>query len=148
MALARLMMEDYLDREDTNPEEFDRLYQAVRHTTQIYARLVRQSIQQKHAALTADFPKSHDATSSQDSRDGKLPRLDQALQLERDLSFQELQEAFEDMRSVARHDPGIGKDGALLIQQSSARCESALRRYRDALQRYHEFIKSRFSPPP
>jgi hypothetical protein len=53
MRLARIDLDDYINNRTASTAEFDRVYEAVRITTEEYVRLVKQQIAQKYGS-TAD----------------------------------------------------------------------------------------------
>ena len=57
MIQARRAMDEYLEIRTANPGEFERLHQAVKLTTEEYARLVKEHLQQKYPFLGNPAPK-------------------------------------------------------------------------------------------
>ena len=69
---------------------------------------------------------------------------EESLRLVMDYAFQRFRDAFEQLRTAKDLPMGPGEDGALLIKQAGARCESALADYMTALKNYNEFVKNGF----
>ena len=130
------MLENYLENLEPDGDEFERLYEAVRSTTDIYAKAVKHSLIEKYSQPSLTLP-----ASSAEGRNLEEVSFE-SLQLEQEASFRELQESFRDLRTCLGNGNGaLGSDGVLLKDRAVARCESALQRYKKALRRSRENIR-------